>query len=80
MNETIRLDPLINRLVRFKLHEAAEMKEGIVRAYDRDGYWIEGGSLAQYLRSTSPGDDGASDVQFLEFKRIHWIRKADGPC
>jgi hypothetical protein len=76
MNERIRLDPLVNKLVRFKLHELAEMKEGIIRTFDRQGYWIEGGSLAQYLRETSPGADPTSDVQFIEYKRIQWFQKA----
>lgn len=74
-NERIRLDPLVNRLVRFKLHELSEMKEGIIRAFDRQGYWIEGGSLAQYLRDKSPGADATSDIQFIEHKRIHWLGK-----
>ena len=75
MNERIRLDPLVNKLVRFKLHELSEMKEGIIRAFDEQGYWIEGGSLAQYLRYASPGADSTSDVQFIEHKRIHWFQK-----
>jgi len=75
-HERIKLDPLINKLVRFKLHELTEMKEGIIRAFDEHGYWIEGGSLAQYLRSVSPCDDVASEIQFLEYKRIHWFQKA----
>lgn len=44
--ESIKLDPLVNRLVRFKLHELVETKEGVIRAFDKEGYWIEGGSLA----------------------------------
>ena len=75
MNERIRLEPLVNKLVRFKLHELSEMKEGIIRAFDGQGYWIEGGSLAQYLKETSPGTDPVSDVQFIEHKRIHWFQK-----
>ena len=73
--ERIRLDPLINQLVRFKLHELAETKEGTIRALDELGYWIDGGSLAEYLRCTSPGADALSEIQFLEYKRIHWIQK-----
>jgi len=74
-NERIKLDPLVNRLVRFKLHELAETKEAVIRAFDEQGYWIEGGSLAEYLRSTSPGGNAASEFQFIESKRIHWIQK-----
>jgi hypothetical protein len=74
-NERIKLDPLVNKLVRFKLHELAETKEGVIRAFDESGYWIDGGSLAQYLKRTSPCSDAASDIQFLEYNRIHWIQK-----
>jgi hypothetical protein len=75
MNERIKLDPLVNQLVRFKLHELPETKEGIIRAFDEHGYWIEGGSLAEYLRRISPSDDATSKVQFVEHKRIHWIQR-----
>lgn len=75
MNERIRLDPLVNKLVRFKLHELAETKEGVIRAFDEHGYWIEGGTLAEYLRNTTPGADLASKVQFLQFKRIQWFQQ-----
>jgi hypothetical protein len=74
--DQIRLDPLVNRLVRFKLHEVDEIKESVIRAFDDQGYWIEGGSLAQYLKSTSPASDIGPDYQFIEFKRIQWIQKA----
>jgi hypothetical protein len=63
MTERVRLDPLVNKLVRFKLHELSEMKEGIIRAFDRQGYWIEGGSLAEYLGDTSSGADPTSHFQ-----------------
>src|SRR5262249_30482609 len=71
----IKLSRHINELVRFKLHEIAGMKEGTIRAIDQHGFWIEGGSLAEYLRSTSAGADANSDVQFIEFKRVHWSQK-----
>ena len=74
--QRIKLSTHINELVRFKLHELADIKEGVIRAIDQHGYWIEGGSLAEYLRSTSPGADAHSEVQFIEFKRIHWMQKA----
>jgi hypothetical protein len=73
--ERIKLSTHINELVRFKLHEIADMKEGVIRAIDQHGYWIEAGSLSDYLRSTSPGSDPDSNVQFIEFKRIHWMQK-----
>ena len=75
MDQRIKLDPLVNQLVRFKLHELAGTKEGIIRAFDEHGYWIEGGSLAEYLQKASPGGEVASPVQFVEYKRIHWIQK-----
>ena len=65
--------PLINELVRFKLHEVAEVKEGVIRVVDQDGFWIEGGSLCDYLRSVSPGAIVHSKVQFVELKRIQWM-------
>lgn len=71
----IKLDPLVNQLVRFKLHELAETKEGTIRAFDEHRYRIEGGSLAEYLQTTSPASDTASEVQFIEYKRIHWLQK-----
>jgi len=74
--QRIRLRSLINERVRFKLHELTDVKEGVIRAIDNHGYWIEGGSLAEYLRSTSPGADAHSEVQFIESKRIHWTQKA----
>ncbi len=72
----IKLSTHINELVRFKLHELTEMKEGVIRVIDQHGYWDEGGSLAEYLRSTSPGTDPESEIQFVEYKRIHWMQKA----
>lgn len=73
--ERIKLSTHLNELVRFKLHELNEMKEGVIRAIDKQGYWIEGGSLGQYLKSTSPGGDPTSRVQFIEYKRIHWMQR-----
>jgi hypothetical protein len=45
--QRIKLSAHINERVRFKLHELADMKEGVIRAIDQQGYWIEGGSLAE---------------------------------
>jgi len=54
-DELIKLSAhLINEVVRFKLHEIAEMKEGVIRAVDQDGFWIQGGSLCEYLKRASP--------------------------
>jgi len=74
--QRIKLSTHLNELVRFKLHELADMKEGVIRAIDQHGCWIQGGSLAEYIRGTSPGAGTQSDAQFLEFKRIHWLQKA----
>jgi hypothetical protein len=74
--ERVKLSTHINELVRFKLHELTDMKEGVIRAIDQHGYWIEGGTLAEYLKDTSPGADAQSKVQFIEFKRIHWMQRA----
>jgi hypothetical protein len=52
------------------------MKEGVIRVIDQHGYCDEGGSLAEYLRSTSPGTDPEAEIQFVEYKRIHWMQKA----
>jgi len=75
-DERIKLDPLVNQLVRFKLHELTEVKDATIRGLDKHGYWVQGGSLVQYLKDTSPGADASSTVQFIEYKRIHWIQKA----
>ena len=74
--ERIKLDPLVNKLVWFTLHELAENKDAVIRAVDMDGYWIEGGSLAEHVKSTMSGGDSSSDVQFIEYKRIHSIQMA----
>lgn len=71
--ERIKLSTHINELVRFRLHELTEMKEGVTRVIGQHGYWVDGGSLAEYLRSTSPGTDAESEIPFVEYKRIHWI-------
>jgi hypothetical protein len=35
--QKIKLSTHINELVRFKLHELADMKEGVIRAIDQHG-------------------------------------------
>lgn len=35
-NERIKLDPLVNQLVRFKLHELEETKDGVIRGFGLD--------------------------------------------
>ena len=73
--QRIRLSTHLNERVWFKLHELIDVKEGVIRAIDQQGYWIEGGSLAAYLQSTSPATDANSKVHFIERKRIHWMQK-----
>jgi hypothetical protein len=72
--QRIKLSTHINELVRFKLHELCGMKEGVIRAIDQHA--VEGGPLAEYLRTTSPGADVHSDVQFIEFKRLDWMQRS----
>jgi len=66
---------IINELVLFKLHEIADMMDGVIRAVDQDGFWVEGGSLGEYLRSASPGTVVHSKVQFVELRRIRWMHR-----
>jgi hypothetical protein len=65
----MKLDPLVNQLVRFKLHESPESFEATILAFDETGYWVRGEShCAQSLQ--------AEDTPyFLEFKRIRSIQK-----
>ena len=46
----------------FQLHKPADKKEAVMCAIDQHGCSIEGGSLAEYLRETSPGADSQSDL------------------
>lgn len=67
-------DPLLNRRVVFKLHGLDPLHSTILKR-DETGYWIRGGTLA-------PRIDGSncavpeSDVRYLEFTRIEWLRAA----
>jgi hypothetical protein len=51
MDNRVKLDPLINELVRFKLHESPEMYDATILSFDETGYWVRGGSLCEYLKS-----------------------------
>lgn len=77
-NQRVKLDPLVNQLVRFKLHEIAGLKEGTIRSFDEYGYWIESGSLAEYLRKTSPGGDAASEISLLNTSAFTGFRRHNG--
>jgi hypothetical protein len=68
----MKLDPLLNRRVIFKLHGKEPLDSTIIKK-DEGGYWIRGGTLPPHL-------DGANcslpdnDVRYLEFTRIEWMR------
>jgi len=65
---------LLNRRVVFKLHGLDPLDATVLRQ-DETGYWIQGGSLAGQLdRSNCSVQD--SDVRYLEFSRIEWLRTA----
>jgi hypothetical protein len=67
----VKLDPLINHLVTFKLKDCPETLYGTIRAFDEHGYWIEGGTIAGQLQL---GDDKDGAVRYLEFNRIEWLQ------
>jgi len=76
MNEGIvKLDPLLNQLVRFKLLESPETFEATILAFDETGYWVRGGSLCDYLKNTTTPHSVDTDVQFVEFRQIRSIQK-----
>jgi hypothetical protein len=63
---------LLNRRVIFKLHGMDPLESTILKQDDA-GYWIRGGTLAPRLdQSTCSLPD--SDVRYLEFARIEWLR------
>jgi len=67
----MKLDPLVDRLVTFKLKDRAETLDGTIRAFDEHGYWVEGGTIAAHLPL---GDDKDSAVRYLEFNKIQWLK------
>ena len=75
MDNRAKLDPLVNELVRFKLYESAEMYEATILSFDETGYWVRGGSLCEYLKSSGREDDANSDTRYLESRRIHWLQR-----
>ena len=70
----MKLDPLINRLVTFKLKDRPETLYGTIRAFDADGYWVEGGTIADHLPL---GNDRDSAFRYLLFSRIEWFQRKD---
>jgi hypothetical protein len=70
----MKLAPLLNRRVIFKLHGMDPLDATILKQ-DETGYWIRGGTLAPRL-SQSNCSLPDSDVRYLEFTRIQWLRAA----
>jgi hypothetical protein len=77
MFERIKLDPLLNRRVIFKLRCEASTMDATILGYDDAGYWIKGGTLAEHLKRTDVSDSH-SDVRYLEIVRIEWLQKWPG--
>jgi hypothetical protein len=63
---------LLNRRVIFKLHGMAPLDSTILKQ-DETGYWIRGGTLAPQLEQSNCSLP-ESDVRYLEFTRIEWLR------
>lgn len=68
----MKLDPLLNRRVIFKLHGMDPLDATILKQ-DATGYWIRGGTLAPHL-DQSKCSQPENDVRYLEFTRIEWLR------
>jgi hypothetical protein len=66
--------PLLNRRVIFKLHGMDPLDSTILKQ-DETGYWIRGGTLAPHLNQSNCSQPD-SDVRYLEFTRIEWLRAA----
>jgi hypothetical protein len=66
--------PLLNRRVIFKLHGMDPLDSTILKQ-DETGYWIRGGTLAPHLNQSNCSQP-ESDVRYLEFTRIEWLRAA----
>lgn len=65
---------LLNRSVIFKLH-GMDPLDSIILKQDETGYWIRGGSLAPQLQQSNCSLP-ESDVRYLEFTKIEWLRAA----
>ena len=70
----MKLDPLLNRRVIIKLHGMDPLDSTILKQ-DETGYWIRGGDLAPHLNQSNCSQP-ESDVRYLEFTRIEWLRAA----
>ena len=65
-------DRLLNRRVIFKLY-GMEALDATILKQDATGYWIRGGTLAGQLDQSNCSLP-ESDVRYLEFSRIEWLR------
>jgi hypothetical protein len=63
---------LLNRRVIFKLH-GVDPLDATVLKQDETGYWIRGGTLALHLARANCSLP-ESDVRYLEFSQIEWLR------
>jgi len=63
---------LLNRRVIFKLRGMDPLDSTILKQ-DETGYWIRGGTLAPQLGQSNCSLP-ESDVRYLEFTRIEWLR------
>jgi len=70
----MKLDPLLNRRVIFKLHGMDPLDSTILKE-DETGYWICGGTLAPRLDRSNCSQPN-NGVRYLEFTRIEWLRAA----
>jgi hypothetical protein len=68
----MKLDPMLNRRVIFKLHGMDPLDSTILKK-DATGYWIRGGSLPPFLGNANCSLP-ENDVRYLEFTRIEWVR------
>ncbi|MCU1300168.1 MAG: hypothetical protein JWQ87_452 [Candidatus Sulfotelmatobacter sp.] len=70
----MKREGLLNRLVIFKLHGMNPLDSTVLKQ-DETGYWIRGGTLAPQLEQSNCSRP-ESDVRYLEFTRIEWLRAA----
>jgi hypothetical protein len=70
----MKRERLLNRRVIFKLHGMDPLDSTILKQ-DETGYWIRGGALAPQLEQSNCSLP-ESDVRYLEFSRIEWLRAA----
>jgi hypothetical protein len=77
MSERIKLDPLVNQRVIFKLRTESSTMDATILGFDDTGYWVKGGTLAEHLKKADVSDS-VSDVRYLEIRQIEWLQKWPG--